>query len=112
MRVAVTDDDQIESYGRPLLGRILGEKFNLLESKLDEALAYQREKGGRLGEALLHLRMLREEELLEALAYQFEMAWMPHLETAQVDHELIKRVPIGFSRRYRVLPLQIGRAHV
>lgn len=102
----MTDDQRLDEYGRPLLGRILGEKFNLLESKLDEALAYQREKGGRLGEALLHLRMLREEELLEALAYQFEMAWMPHLDTVQVDHELIKRVPIGFARRYRVLPLR------
>ena len=31
---------------RPLLGRILGEKFNLLDSKLEEALAYQQDKGG------------------------------------------------------------------
>lgn len=93
-------------YGRPLLGRILGDKFNLLDSKLEEALAYQREKGGRLGEVLLHLRLLREEELLEALALQFELPWMPQLETANVDHEMIKKVPIAFSRRYRVLPLR------
>jgi len=102
----VTDDQQAVSYGRPLLGRILGEKFNLLDSKLDEALAYQREKGGRLGEALLHLRALREEELLEALAQQFELEWVPHLDTAQIDHELIKKVPISFSRRYRILPIR------
>ncbi|MEQ1795490.1 MAG: type II secretion system ATPase GspE [Nitrospira sp.] len=102
----MTDDQQTVSYGRPLLGRILGEKFNLLDSKLDEALAYQREKGGRLGEALLHLRALREEELLEALAQQFELAWVPHLETAQIDHELIKKVPISFARRYRILPIR------
>ncbi len=102
----MTDDQQAVSYGRPLLGRILGEKFNLLDSKLDEALAYQREKGGRLGEALLHLRALREEELLEALALQFELEWVPHLETAQIDHELIKKVPISFSRRYRILPIR------
>jgi len=93
-------------YGRPLLGRILGDKFNLLESKLEEALAYQREKGGRLGEVLLHLRLLREEELLEGLALQFELPWVPQLETTNVDHEMIKKVPIGFCRRYRVLPLR------
>ena len=102
----MSDDQQTVSYGRPLLGRILGEKFNLLDSKLDEALAYQREKGGRLGEALLHLRALREEELLEALALQFELEWVPHLETAQIDHALIKKVPISFSRRYRILPIR------
>jgi len=89
---------------RPLLGRILEEKFHLLESKLEEALAYQQEKGGRLGEVLLHLRSLREDQLLEALAQQFEMTWMPQLDTSQVDHELIKKVPIAFCRRYRVLP--------
>jgi len=102
----VSDSEQQVTFGRPLLGRILGEKFNLLDSKLDEALAYQREKGGRLGEALLHLRMLREEELLEALAQQFDLAWLPHLEVSHIDHELIKRVPISFARRYRILPLR------
>jgi general secretion pathway protein E len=88
------------------LGRILGDKFNLPSSKLEEALAYQREKGGRLGEALLHLRALREEELLEGLAIQFELPWMPQLDSASVDHELIRKVPIAFCRRYRVLPLR------
>ena len=102
----MSDSEQQVTFGRPLLGRILGEKFNLLDAKLDEALAYQREKGGRLGEALLHLRVLREEELLEALAQQFELAWLPHLEVSHIDHELIKRVPISFARRYRILPLR------
>ena len=102
----VKNDRDESSYGRPLLGRILGDKFNLLDTKLQEALAYQREKGGRLGEVLLHLRLLREEELLEGLAHQFELPWMPQLETTLVDHELIKKVPIAFCRRYRVLPLR------
>jgi general secretion pathway protein E len=102
----VSDSEQQVTFGRPLLGRILGEKFNLLDTKLEEALAYQREKGGRLGEALLHLRVLREEELLEALAQQFELAWLPHLEVSHIDHELIKRVPISFAHRYRILPLR------
>ena len=101
------ETDQADSGPRrPLLGRILEEKFHLLESKLEEALAYQQEKGGRLGEVLVHLRSLREEQLLEALAQQFEMKWMPQLDTSHVDHELIKKVPIAFCRRYRVLPLR------
>jgi len=100
------NDQSILSVRRPLLGRILGEKFNLLDSKLEEALAYQHEKGGLLGEVLLHLRLLREEQVLEALAQQFEMSWMPQLDTTHVDHELIKKIPIAFCRRYRVLPLR------
>jgi general secretion pathway protein E len=102
----VPNDQLPSSYGRPLLGRILGDRFNLGNAKLDEALAYQREKGGRLGEVLLHLRLLREEELLEGLALQFDLPWIPQLESTTIDHELIKKVPIAFCRRYRILPLR------
>ena len=106
MSESVTHDQGPSSYGRPLLGRILSDTFNLPSAKLDEALAYQREKGGRLGEVLVRLHMLREEELLEGLAQQFELPWAPQLESTQIDHELIKKVPIAFCRRYRVLPLR------
>lgn len=106
MSEQLDNDQSILSVRRPLLGRILGEKFNLLDSKLEEALAYQHEKGGLLGEVLLHLRLLREEQVLEALAQQFEMSWLPQLDTTHVDHELIKKIPIAFCRRYRVLPLR------
>ena len=68
-------------YGRPLLGTILGEKFNLPETKLEEALAQQREKGGRLGDVLVRLRAVRDDEVLQALAHQFEyrgfLTWNP-----------------------------------
>ncbi len=93
-------------YGRPLLGTILSEKFNLPDAKLEEALSQQREKGGRLGDVLVRLRAIRDDEVLQALAYQFELPWLPHLEPDQVDPDLLKRVPIGFARRYRVLPLR------
>ncbi|MEK6784293.1 MAG: type II secretion system ATPase GspE [Nitrospirota bacterium] len=106
MSEQLDNDQSIPRVHRPLLGRILEEKFNLLDSKLEEALAYQHEKGGLLGEVLLHLRLLREEQVLEALAQQFEMSWMPQLDTTHVDHELIKKIPIAFCRRYRVLPLR------
>jgi general secretion pathway protein E len=92
---------------RPLLGAILEQKFGLSEAKLLEALNVQQTKGGRLGEALLKIRAIEEDLLLQALAIQFEMPWLPHLDVAQVDHEWIKKVPIHFARRYRVLPLKI-----
>jgi general secretion pathway protein E len=92
---------------RPLLGAILEQKFGLSEAKLLEALNVQQTKGGRLGEALLKIRAIEEDLLLQALAMQFEMPWLPHLDGAQVDHEWIKKVPIHFARRYRVLPMKV-----
>jgi len=90
-----------------LLGAILEQKFGLSEAKLLEALNIQQTKGGRLGEALLKIRAIEENQLLQALAIQFEMPWLPQLELNQVDHEWIKKVPIHFARRYRVLPLKV-----
>ncbi|HET7909408.1 MAG TPA: type II secretion system ATPase GspE [Nitrospira sp.] len=92
---------------RPLLGAILEQKFGLSEAKLLEALNLQQTKGGRLGEALLKIRAIEEDLLLQALAIQFEMPWLPHLDVGQVDHQWIKKVPIHFARRYRVLPLKV-----
>jgi general secretion pathway protein E len=90
-----------------LLGAILEQKFGLSEAKLLEALNVQQTKGGRLGEALLKIRAIEEDLVLQALAIQFEMPWLPHLDVAHIDHEWIKKVPIHFARRYRVLPLKV-----
>jgi general secretion pathway protein E len=95
------------SVTRPLLGAILEQKFGLSEAKLLEALNVQQTKGGRLGEALLKIKAIEEDLLLQALAMQFELPWLPHLDVSQVDHEWIKKVPIHFARRYRVLPLKV-----
>jgi len=95
-----------EHIGRPLLGAILEDKFGLSEAKLLEAINIQGTKGGRLGEILVRLRAITEDQLLQALAVQFELPWLLHLDENQVDHEWVKKVPIHFARRYHVLPLK------
>lgn len=101
-----------DTSGRPLLGAILEQKFGLPEAKLLEALNIQQNKGGRLGEILLRLRAIDEDQLVQALALQFELPWLPQLEVSQVDQEWIKKVPIHFARRYRVLPLKAEEGSV
>ncbi|MEQ1563211.1 MAG: type II secretion system protein GspE, partial [Nitrospiraceae bacterium] len=95
-----------ERSSRPLLGAILEDRFGVLDSKLLEAINIQGTKGGRLGEILIRLRTITEDVLLQALAIQFELPWLPHLDVSQVDHEWVKKVPIHFARRYHVLPLK------
>ncbi len=99
-------------YGRPLLGELLQQKFSLSASKLDEALATQRAKGGLLGDVLTRIRALKEEEVLEALAFQLDITWMPLLDPTQIDPDLVKRVPIAYARRCRVLPVRREEPHV
>jgi general secretion pathway protein E len=101
-----------EPIGRPLLGAILEDKFGLSEAKLLEAINIQGTKGGRLGEILVRLRAITEEQLLQALAVQFELPLLLHLDENQVDHEWVKKVPIHFARRYHVLPLKTENGSV
>jgi general secretion pathway protein E len=101
-----------EHSGRPLLGAILEEKFALTEAKLLEAINIQGAKGGRLGDILIRLRAITEDQLIQALAIQFELPWLPDLDVIQVDHEWVKKVPIHFARRYHVLPLKTEEGSV
>lgn len=100
------------SYGYPMLGEILCEKFGLQPSKLNEALDIQATKGGLLGEILLKQRLIREEDLLQALSIQLELPWVPQLDSAMVDITLVEKIPIGFARRYSMLPLHREQGHV
>jgi general secretion pathway protein E len=94
------------------IGQILQEKYSLSREYLEEALRIQAEKGGRLGEILIRLRYIKEEDLLEALGVQLEIPYMAHLDKAQIDRGLILRIPIGFAKRYELIPLTGQNGHV
>ncbi len=104
--------DHREAYGRRLLGTILTEQFKLADDKLKEALTLQESKGGRLGEILVKMRAVQEQDVLEALGQQLELPVVAHLESSQVDPAVILKVPIAFARRHRVLPLRIENGAV
>ncbi|HEY4730662.1 MAG TPA: hypothetical protein VIH41_06000, partial [Myxococcales bacterium] len=52
------------------IGEILLAHAAVTREKLDEALAAQAERGGRLGEILVSLKACSEEQVLKALAAQ------------------------------------------
>jgi general secretion pathway protein E len=90
--------------GRPI-GEILKVSANLTEEKLQEALAAQAEKGGRLGELLVGLKAVGEEDVAKALALQLDLPYLTRIFPDEVDAELVKRVPINFAKQARILPL-------
>lgn len=100
------------SYGSPMLGEILCEKFGLQPGALNEALKIQSTKGGLLGELLVKQRLIREDDLSHALAIQFELPWVPQLDSAMVEPTLPAKVPITFARRYCMLPLHREQDYV
>src|SRR6202022_2930181 len=80
--------------------------------KLDEALAAQAERGGRLGEVLVSLKACSEEQVLKALAAQLELPYQMRVATDEVSQELVSKVPINFAKQARLLPLRMDGDHV
>jgi len=95
--------------GRPL-GEILAETAGLPAAKLAEALALQRGEaaGSRLGEILVRMKAVTEEEVLRALALQLDLPFLERIDPEAVPDELSAKVPIHFAKAALVLPL--GRA--
>ncbi|MGB9111739.1 MAG: hypothetical protein WCF24_03320, partial [Acidimicrobiales bacterium] len=55
------------------IGELLLERGLANEAQIDQALARQREHGGRLGEILVDMGVVRERALAEVLAWKFDM---------------------------------------
>jgi len=79
-------------------------------SQLEEALSYQRENGGLLGQVLIHLKFADESEIALALTAQYGFPYLP-LDNYEIDEELTKVVPYEVASRYCLVPIdRIGNA--
>jgi general secretion pathway protein E len=91
-----------------LLGEILVRNCGVAPDSIERALAKQREEGGLIGEVLVRLKLIDEDQLAAALAFQFDMPYLRDLPRAEeIPAELIDKLPINFARQRLVLP--IGR---
>ena len=88
------------------LGAILLEHTSLTQEQLEEALAFQREKGVKLGEALVQLKFLRNEEILKALSVQLGIPYLTHLEPDVIATDLITPFPLNYAKKNEVLPIK------
>ncbi len=86
------------------LGAILQQTCGLSEESLNEALATQQEKGGRIGEILVHMRAVTEEELLIARSEQCGLRLVRKLPF-NIEPFFVKRVPIGYLKRFKMIPV-------
>jgi general secretion pathway protein E len=90
----------------PLIGEILIARCSVSPDAIERGLAKQREEGGLLGEVLVRLKLINEDQLAMALSLQSEMPYLPDLPRAEdIPVELIEKLPINFARQRLVLPL-------
>ncbi len=89
------------------IGQILLSQTSLTEAQLREALAIQKEKGGRLGEILTQKKFLQPSEILLALGLQLGVPHLKEIDIKHIDPEWVKDIPIVYARQFEVLPVAI-----
>jgi general secretion pathway protein E len=87
-----------------LLGEILQEISELAQEHLDHGLEIQKEKGGRIGEILLHQKYIQETDLAKALSMQLDLEFLPTLPT-DIDTNFTERIPIQFLKKFKMIPM-------
>ncbi|HEX7840736.1 MAG TPA: type II secretion system protein GspE, partial [Kofleriaceae bacterium] len=90
----------------PLLGEVLIARCGVAPDAIERGLAKQRDEGGLLGEVLVRLELIDEDQLAFALSLQSEMPYLRDLPRAEdIPVELIEKLAINFARQRLVLPL-------
>ncbi len=77
---------------RKKIGELLVEAGILQEIHLKEALNIQKEKGGFLGEILVSMGVVTEEEIVACLAIQYGLPYLS-LQNYEFDEDLFKLLP-------------------
>ena len=73
---------------------------------LQQGLEVQAAEGGLLGEILVRMRAVTEEQVQQALGKQLGIVYRAELKPDEVDLELIAHVPIGFAKQHRLLVIR------
>jgi general secretion pathway protein E len=79
---------------------------SLSAESVEQALATQALEGGRLGEILVKMRAITEEDLLQALGLQIGIPYSADIKVDDVDIDLATSIPIGFAKQHRLLVIK------
>ncbi len=93
------------------LGELLVKENLISTDQLQEALAYQKQHGGKLGFNLVKLGFIKDEEITQLLSRQYGVPSID-LGKFEVDPTVIKLVPAETSQKYQIVPLSRAGANL
>jgi type IV pilus assembly protein PilB len=86
------------------LGELLTKASLISQDQLKEALKVQKDSGGKLGETLIKLGFVSDEDITECLSQQFGVPSI-NLAHFEIDSSVIKLIPADVARKYNILPV-------
>ncbi len=90
------------------LGEILIEEGVINDLQLATALGDQKQWGGKIGEILLRMKMMTEEDLAFALQTRLKVKWLS-LKEMTIQEAIIKLVPEETAKKFLIVPVGIKK---
>jgi type IV pilus assembly protein PilB len=87
------------------LGDLLVKMSRITEQQLIEALKVQKNEGGKLGEVIVKMNFITEKGILEALSDQFGIPQI-NLDQTEIDPDVIPLIPLNTIRRFHIMPIR------
>ncbi len=92
------------------LGEILIERGVITRAKLQEALDFQKSNSMLLGQALVHLKYVTEEDIVQALTCQYGFPYLP-LSNYEISPDVLSALPVNVCKQYCLIPIdKIGKS--
>ncbi len=86
------------------LGELLTKAQLISAQQLEHALEEQKQSGGRLGEHLVRLGYVSEEDILDCLSQQYGVPSI-NLRHFDIDESIIRLIPADVARKYQFIPV-------
>jgi len=86
------------------LGQLLLEWGIINERQLQKGLETQKDKGGLIGEVLVELGYVKEEDIAQALTAQYGFPYLP-LSNYEINQEIVNIIPSRVARQYLLIPI-------
>ena len=86
------------------IGDLLVEAGAITEDELQQALAKQKEEGGRIGNVIMDMGFISRELLITVLTTQMGIDFI-ELKAAKIDENVIKLVSDKLANQYKVMPI-------
>ena len=86
------------------LGELLSKAQLISQQQLEHALEEQQQSGGRLGEHLVRLGYVSEEDILDCLSQQYGVPSI-NLRHFEIDESIIRLIPADVARKYQFIPV-------
>ena len=86
------------------VGDLLVEAGAITEEELQEALAYQKEHGGRIGSVILEMGFISQELLITVLTTQMGIDYV-EVRACKLDEDILKLVPENLVNKYKAIPI-------